>query len=549
MGFGNRIRNGLAKLLSTETQMPSARTNSVNLNMLKNTMNSSLLSEMVPGLSQPVWGPEISTVGAYSREGYTSRSFDTPAISFRSQSIALQRDEDVQLAINDLSSKVTGGQHFFKGKNEAFINYMEDFAKRLHFDTFDTELVKELLWYGNSVWKPRMGIRNVQNASDLMHIPISSFVRIWWDRQRQPYKYEFRGAEYQGYHNPGEILHFLWNPVDASAFGTGFGVSVTSPREFSLPLSMEDSVDVQLPSMLERKYATQFTMQMAEQRYVTRNVWVADGASADQRAALQSSIEQAQVGQDVVSGTNVEVKELGSQARNFNPEQFSDMTQGPLFKALNDFRGKQAGESTHSYANAERASILDEVGLTAFPISVKEQLEEKLFKPWYDGNPFYDAYYMGGMMPVPWETVDFTVNFGQVEKKDIAVEDMTKLIDLYIKSGIPTDPQQMLKLFEKAGLPIDENFMAQIGDIYNGTIPGMMPPMNPDIPMSELELPPNSDIGGGPIFNNQTMGSPPMDNPIFDSMMIDVRGNNPFVPTNYRRSNQSQDWNYGRNYE
>ena len=32
------------------------------------------------------------------------------------------------------------------------------------------------------------------------------------------------------------------------------------------------------------------------------------------------------------------------------------------------------------------------------------------------------------------------------------------------------------------------------------------------------------------------------------SMMNDVRGN-PFVPTNYRRSNQSQDWNYGRNYE
>ncbi len=46
------------------------------------------------------------------------------------------------------------------------------------------------------------------------------------------------------------------------------------------------------------------------------------------------------------------------------------------------------------------------------------------------------------------------------------------------------------------------------------------------------------------------MGSPPMDNPTYDSMMRDVRGTgNPFTPTNYRQSNQSQDWNYGRNYE
>ena len=75
-------------------------------------MSSTLLSEMIPGgLSQPVWGPEISTsVGAYSREGYTSRTFDLPDVPFTTQADALQRDEDVQLAINDLSSKITGGQ-------------------------------------------------------------------------------------------------------------------------------------------------------------------------------------------------------------------------------------------------------------------------------------------------------------------------------------------------------------------------------------------------------------------------------------------------------
>jgi hypothetical protein len=530
-------------------------------------MNSSLLSEMVPGLSMPVFGPEINSVGAYSREGYTSRTFDVPKISFRTQAMALQLDEDVQLAINDLSSKVTGGQHYIKGDSESFIEYMEDFTHNLRFDTFDTELVKEMLWYGNSVWKPRMGIRHVEHFSDLMHIPISSFVRIWWDRQRVPYKLEFRGAEYQGYHNVGEVMHFKWNPVDAAAFGTGFGISVTSPRDFTMPVSAADSIDVTLPSMLERKYSTQFTMQMAEMRYISRNVWIADGANAEQRAVLQASIENAQIGQDVISGTNIEVKELGSQARNFNPAQFADITQGPLFKALNDFRGKQAGESTHSYANAERAALLDELGLTAFPISCREQLNELLFKPWYDSHPFFDVNYYGGMIPVPWHLTRFDLNFGQVEKKDIAVQDMIKLIELYLQSPIPKDPKQILKLFEQAGLPIDEDYLVTIDNVYNdphnqlalGNAAGNSTLNQGGVERAGIVAPnrtadgtylPTADIGGGPVFNDQVMGSPPMDNPIYDSMMNDVRGGgNPFVPTKFRQSNQSQDWNYGRDYE
>jgi len=564
MGFGTRLRNGLAQLLSSEIDSPRHYTKSLNINLVRDTMNSSLLSEMVPGLSQPIWGPEISTIGAYSREGYTSKTFFVPPVRFDVQANALQNDEDVQLAINDLASKVTGGQHYIKGDSESFIEYMEDFTANLRFDTFDTELVKEMLWYGNSVWKPRMGIRNVERFSDLLHIPISSFVRIWTDRQRVPYKLEFRGAEYQGYFNPSELMHFKWNPVNASPFGTGFGVSVTSTRDFTMPLNGEDSIDVQLPSMLNRKYATQFQMQMAEQRYISRNVWIADGASADQRAALQANIESAQIGQDIISGTNVEIKELGSQARNFNPSQFADITQGPLFKALNDFRGKQAGVSTHTFANAERAALLDELGLTAFPISVREQLNELLFKPWYDSHPFFDVNYYNGMIPVPWHIARFDINFGQVEKKDVAVADMIKLIELYLLSPMPKDPKQILKLFEQAGLPIDEDYLVTIDNVYNDPH-GQLAFGNATLNQGGVEgggiiLPPNktadgaylptADIGGGPVFNDQVMGSPPNDNPIYDSMMRDVRGSgNPFVPTNFRQSNQSQDWNWGKDYE
>ena len=563
MGWSTRLRNGIASVISADhsaqkqigvVNSPKQQT-SFPLNALHRQMNMPNLEETIPGLSQPVWGPEIATVGAYSREGYTSKTRKTPTVPFRIQAEALEQDEDVQLAINQLSSLVTGGEHYISTSQEYLTDYFEKFSKDLDFDIFDTELVKELLWYGNSFWKPRLGIANVRSYDDLMHIPISSAQAIWWDRQRQPYKYEFRGAEYQGYHNVGEVIHFTWNKVDASVFSTGFGTSVTSTRTFDMAINGEQFVTLDLPSMLARKYATQFNMQMAEQRYISTNVWQAPGASETERAALQSQIETKTVGQDVVAGSELKVEELGSNSRNFNSEQFTEITQAPIFKALNNFKGKQAGESQHTYANAETAAALDEIGLAAFPIAIKTQLAEKLFRPWYEANPYASYNYLGGLIPVPWDEINFDLNFGQVEKKDIAVEDMIKLIEIYMQSPMIKDPKVIHNLFKQAGLDIGEyDDMDQIYNDPNGQMAmqqaGIIAP----------ELPPNSDMGGGeihPVFNNQIMGSPPMDNPIYDSMATDPRGENaiphpddiPFVPSNYHQSNQSQDWGWGRDYE
>ena len=568
MGWGTRLKNGVAAFMGNES-LPNTSTGrdrahrgpSLDIHQMQTML------EAAPGLSQPVWGPEISTVGAYSREGYTSKTFDQPEIPFRAQAAALQIDEDVQLAINHLSAQVTGGSHYVQASTDELVEYFEDFTSRLQFDIFDTDIVKELLWYGNSVYKPRLGINHIRSADDLLHIPISSFVRIWWDRQRTPYKYEFRGAEYQGYHNPDEIIHFYWNKINSSAFGTGFGVSMTSPRFFSMTTPQGD-VEKRLPPLLERKYATQFNMQMGEQRYISRNVWSADGASEDERNQLQAQVDNLEIGQDVVSGTKIEVTELGSQSKNFNAEQFMDITQGPIMKALNDFRGKESGSSQHSYANAKESAILDEIGLSAFPIAIKTQLEEKLFKPWYAAHPMVQMSYLGGMIPVPWEETNFKIDFGEVEKKDIPIEDQIKLIEIYMNSPV-SDPVELRKLFEQAGLGLTKAFddvIAQQSQQGLLGMPGMMGGMNANQDSGngnngnnndnsnnngndnrdnfQEELAPIfNDMGGGPIpdFTSGTT-PPPNDMPIFSDMMIDVRGD---LQNSYKRGNQSQLWNIG----
>ncbi len=546
MTFRSRLTRGLQKMgvIDTPGRTPfQKQVPRLPLGELQTYM------EMTPGLSQPVWGPEISTVGAYSREGYTSRTFDTPTIPFRAQETGLQIDEDVQLAVNHLSSQVTGGAHYVKAEKSFVTDYFKKFTKDLEFDIFDTTLVKELLWYGNSVWKPRMGIQNVHSIKDLMHIPITSFARIWWDRQRIPYKYEFRGAEYQGYHNPGEVIHFTWNHVDSSVFGTGFAVSMTTPRLFDLPMNGGETEQRELQSLLDRKYATQYVMQLAEQRYVSRNLWTVEQGDETSRNALQAQVENLDIGQDVIAGTKVEVQELGSQSRNFNPEQFTDLTIGPIFKALNDFRGKQGGSESHQYANAKNSAVLDEIGLSAFPIAIKTQLMSKLFKPWYESNPLPDPA-TGGMTWLPWDDLKFELEFGKVEKKDIPVQEQIKLLELYINSPLPKDPVVLNNLFIQAGLGITKDMDEELEKMYDpmALMYQQMMSMPQDMGTgNEGENPQQNyvDNGGAEIgysFDNQTMGTPPMGNPTYDSMMIQPRGD---FQNTYKRGNQSQPWDIG----
>ena len=144
-----------------------------------------------------------------------------------------------------------------------------------------------------------------------------------------------------------------------------------------------------------------------------------------------------------------------------------------------------------------------------------------------------------------WYDIEFDLNFGQVEKKDIPIEQQIKLIELFLAIPGPKNPKTVLKLFEQAGLILNEEDFEGIEMDYddpNGE--QALAKVNAET----LQLPPHSDIGGGeifPEFNNQTMGDPPMDNPIYDSMARFPRE----VPSNYHQSNQSQDWKIGRDYE
>lgn len=470
--LGSRINNGLVKLLNVRpTGSPiagSAREKSIPTNTIPLfEMRESMTSGASSGFSQPVWGPELSTIGAYSREGYTSKTFDTPIVPFKEQVYYLERDEDIQLSLNDLTSQITGGAHYWKSTSEELSDYLKRFSKdSLDFDWFDQIMVKEALYFGNSVWKPRNGLQGIRGPDDLMHIPIASFVRVWWDRQRKPYKYEFRGAEYQGYHNPNDIIHFCWNPINASVFGNGYGTALSARKDFE-SLTPTGTTLKSLPNLMDMKYNAQMVNSLSARRYMPRNVYVMQDGSQEDKALLQSDLSTLEDNEDFVATKALEVQELGSNQRAYDPSQYQDLVQSSIFKALNNLRGKQAGESNHSYANAESSEERDEIGLSSFPVAIISQVVNKLVKPWYEANQMYDPSYMYGMVGVPWEEFDPELNFGDVVKKDIEPEMLIKLIELGVQTGAVQDPIEIRDLIEKAGAPLSKEYKEQMNQMYN----------------------------------------------------------------------------------
>lgn len=420
-----------------------------------------------PGFSQPVFGPEISTVGSYSREGYTSKTFISPTVPFKDQVTYVETDEDIQHSLHKLSSLVTGGAHYWKCEIESVNDLMTQFSTDIDLDWLDTIMVKELLAYGNTVWKPRLGIQHIRNKEDLMQIPISSFVRMWWDRQRRAYKYEFRGADYQGYHNREDIIHLIWNPVNASPIGTGFMTALASTKEFYDQTPTGETLKT-LASLMDRKYSMAMLTHLNARRYSPRNVYKTQGASDSERAQLRADLADLDTNEDIIVGKGMEVQELGLGSKGYDPAQFQDTVQGQIQKATNDFSGKQGSESSHQYANAEQAEDSDQIGLASFPLAVSRQLIEQLFEPWYESNGGQlDPCYGGGLVSIPWKEANPTLEFGRLQKKDIDPETMMKLLEIGIQAGALPDPAEVREILEDAGLGIRKQYTESLVAQYN----------------------------------------------------------------------------------
>ena len=418
-------------------------------------------------IGQPFW---FSNIGGnhFPREGFTYRPYDIPTTDFSDQLKGYIDDEDAQMGINFLAAKTTGGNHYFKAKTTALAEYVETWTKDINLDYINWQVAKELLAFGNSFWRLRVPIWEATSPRDFMQIPIESSKRIWWTPDRRPLWYEFRGADYNGYFRPQEIMHFVYNPINGQVYGFGI-MSQLANRVSYLEDTPDGTIFKERESYMDIKHGLQNVSYKVMKRYLPRLVYGAANAGEEVRDTMRSELRVLHDSEDIVHGIKgLDIKELGLTTRPIDPQVFMDMFQASIFKAVQTSKGRIAGQSSGpTYSNGEESAILDEVGLAQFPIQLKFQIQNMIVKPWYEFNRIPDKALALGKIAVPWGAAEFEMMFGKQSKKDLEPEQTAQWVQILQTAG-QISPKEIRKIAEFVGVPEltsdEEGMMAQDED-------------------------------------------------------------------------------------
>jgi len=403
-------------------------------------------------IGQPFW---FSNIGAnhFPREGFTYRPFDLPKITFNDQVKGYFDDEDARMGVDFLAAKSTGGDHYFKAKTNFLSKYVESWTKDINLNWLNWQIAKELLAFGNCYVRCRVPIWKAKKPEDFQILPIESMVRIWWTPDRRPLWYEFRGAEYNGYFRPGEIIHFVWNQTNGQIFGFGIMAQLTN-RVTYLEDTPDGPIVKERESYLDIKHGLQNVTYKVMKRYLPRMIVAAEKTSEETRDAIRDELRVMHDSEDIVHGVKgLKIEMIGNETRPIDPQVFMDMFQSSIFKAVQTSKGRIAGQSQGpSYANGEESAILDEVGLSQFPIQLKFQIEQMIVKPWYEFNRISDPKLYKGLIKVPWKAGNFEMMFGKQTKKDLEPEQIAQWVQLLLSKNQLSN-QELRKIAENVGVP------------------------------------------------------------------------------------------------
>ena len=437
-------------------------------------------------IGQPFW---FSNIGGnhFPREGFTYRPYDLPVVPFKEQMKGYIDDEDAQMGVNFLAAKTTGGRHYFKGKTKFLTEYVKTWTDKINLDYLNWQIAKELLAFGNSFWILRVPIWKAKSINDFLQVPIESSVRIWWTPDRRPLWYEFRGAEYNGYFRPTEILHFHFNRLNGQVYGFGIMAQLTN-RVSYLEDTPDGAIFKERESYLDIKHGLQNVTYKVMKRYLPRLVIGAPKAGEDVRDAIRDEMRVLHDSEDIVHVIpGLDLKEIGNATRPIDPSVFMDLFQSSIFKAVQTSKGRIAGQSEGpSYANGEESAILDEIGMAQFPIQLKFQIQNMIVKPWYEFNRIIDEN-ISPYVAVPWDVADFEMMFGKQTKKDLEPEQVAQWVQILQQAGQISN-SEIRKIAEYVGVPElisdEEGGLApDQPDVMGG--PGGVPLTNPTMAMKK----------------------------------------------------------------
>ena len=170
------------------------------------------LSGFVEAVRRALRGHEAVIVPAWQ-----STMGEKPVVSFETQVAVYLGDTMARSAIDFLAEQIAGPGFYTTAEDEKAKAVIDDFCASVNLDELMLWTAREVVAYGNCFWEKVTPAR----LENLKILPIIGIEKVERTAEGVVNGYRQTRGYGGGLLKPSQVIHFLWNPVNAEALGSG----------------------------------------------------------------------------------------------------------------------------------------------------------------------------------------------------------------------------------------------------------------------------------------------------------------------------------------
>jgi hypothetical protein len=366
---------------------------------------------------------------------------ETRIISFSDVITAYTRDPSCK-AFTDFLADQAVGLGFYTTVNEKYAQaeqtkqIVDEFNETINLDELLQIGTREIVASGNSFWLKT----EPERLGNLKILPLTGFDNpraVMRDRYGEVTGYNYSYGDVKTSFPPEKIIHFRWNPVDFSAFGTG----VLQVLLTELCFNGETRI-----SFLEMKARIEKIMPEIFEKYAGPDeLWIFAGASDEKLAEYQRLIKsKPKAGaRFVYNRAEADVKTVAVDPR-ANYEAYVEHILNQVYLGGQTPLPKLFTTPGFTEASAKAALEIAERKVMALQRFIKRTCEREIF---------YPVIQQAGLNPAK---ANCRLNWGR-EKPEAKLEDIIRLAEISASSGVPyIRPEELRKNLTKSGFELWE---------------------------------------------------------------------------------------------
>jgi len=363
---------------------------------------------------------------------------EAPTVSFSDLIGAYLHDPACRAFVDFLADQAVGVGFFTtvnSGYAEALKAVVDDFCETVNLDGLLQIGAREIVSCGNSFWLKI----EPDNLQRLKILPLTGFEdtkAIVRDQTGEVKAYNYSYGGVKTTFQPEKIIHFKWNSVNFSAFGTGVLQVLLEELSFNGETRR---------SFLEMKTRIEKVMPEIFEKYVGPDeLWLFPGVNAERLAEFQRLIRsKPKAGaRFVCDRADADVKTVAVDPR-ARYEAYVDHIMNQIYLGGQTPLPKLFTSPGFTEASARAALEMAERKVQALQRFIKRIIEREVFAP---------VVAQAGFDP---KKVDCRLNWGVPQRPQIGAADIVKLAEVSAQSGVQyVRPEEVRRMLVKMGFDL-----------------------------------------------------------------------------------------------